>query len=383
MKIGIIRRRYTPYGGAEVFLTRFIDELVRQGHSVEIFSTGWPSSKGVTLHSITQFGPAFLRPLIFAFFAERAVKKAAPDVVISLERTACQEIFRAGDGVHKEWLQKKKKASGIFKRALIALSPLHWTILHLEKRLFASPALKTVVANSLMVKKDIIRHYGLPEKKICVIYNGISRTHALEGAEFNKARRHVRNALKAGDNETLILFVGSGFERKGLLYLIRAIAILCSGGKAVKLLVVGKGNIRRYVNEARRLNIADHVIFNGPTTDVRQFYAGADIFCLPSIYEPFSNACLEAFAHGLAVITTNANGASEIINAGVDGAVIQNPEDHKAVAEAIKPFLETARREKAAESAKNTALKYPIEDTVNGFLKLIGACKEKKDGKIP
>lgn len=377
MKIGIIRGRYTPYGGAEVFLTRFIDELVRQGHSVEIFSTRWPSSKGVTLHSVAQFGPAFLRPLVFAFFAERAVKKAAPDVVISLERTACQEIFRAGDGVHKEWLEQRKKTSGIFKRALIALSPLHRVILGLEKRLFASPALKTVVANSRMVKDDIIRHYGLPEKKICVIYNGISVALALEGEEFNKARRHVRGALKTCGDETLILFVGSGFERKGLIYLIRAVASLRSGGGAVRLLVVGKGNIRRYINETRRLGIDEHVIFNGPTADVRQFYAGADIFCLPSIYEPFSNACLEAFAHGLAVITTSANGASEIINAGVDGAVVQNPEDHKALAEAIKPFLEPANRKKAAESAKSTALKYPIEDTVNGFLKLIEACKEK------
>jgi UDP-glucose:(heptosyl)LPS alpha-1,3-glucosyltransferase len=256
-------------------------------------------------------------------------------------------------------------------------------MLALEKRLFASPKLKMVVANSQMVKDDIIRHYGLPEKKICVIYNGISGALALEGAEFDKARRHVRNALKTGDDETLILFVGSGFERKGLLYLIRAIAILCSGGKAVKLLVVGKGNIRRYINEARRLGIAERVIFNGPTTDVRQFYAGADIFCLPSIYEPFSNACLEAFAHGLAVITTSANGASEIINAGVDGAVVDDPSDHKALAGAIGQFLEPAKREKAAKSAKNTALKYPIEDTVSGFLKLIGEIRKKKDGKIP
>lgn len=383
MRIGIIRGRYTPFGGAEVFLTRFIAELTRQGHSVEVFSSDWPPSKGVTVRTVKSFGPSFLRPLVFALSAERAVKKAAPDVVISLERTACQEIFRAGDGVHKEWLIKRKRTASLLKRALITLSPLHCIMLFLEKRLFSSPGLKTVVANSGMVKNEIIRHYGLPEKRICVIYNGIERTAVLEGKRRLEARQGIREGLKIADDEGLLLFVGSGFERKGLIYLVRAVAALYSGGAKVKLLVVGKGSERRYAKEADRLGIAGRVIFNGPSGDVGRFYAAGDIFCLPSIYEPFSNACLEAMANGVPVITTKANGACEIITNGVDGAVIEDPVDHCALANAIRPFLDPLKREKAATSAKNTAHQYSIEKTVSAFLKLTGDRQKKDNGKIP
>lgn len=362
--------RHTPYGGAEVFMGRFVDELLRLGHTVDVFAADWQEKKGVTVHRVKIWGPSFLRPLVFAANAAKAVERVRPDVVISLERTACQDIYRAGDGVHREWLLQRKKAAQGLKGALIGLNPLHAVLLNLEKRLFSDKRLKKVVANSNRVKEEIIRHYGLPDEKVCVIYNGI------DAAEFARRaavadREGVRKELAVSGDECLLLFVGSGFERKGLIYLIRALKPLMDAGKKTRLVVVGKGNAARYRKEALSLGVADRVIFKGAARDAARFYAAADVFVLPSIYEPFSNACLEAMAVGLPVVTSRMNGASEIITEPVNGAVIEDPADHLELAKKITLFLDAQKRKLSGEAAKQTAFEYSIEKNVGEFLKLV------------
>lgn len=372
MRIGLIRMRHTPYGGAEVFLTRFIAELGKRGHTVEVFSSNWESGDGVTVHHVSTFGPKFLRYLLFASRAEKAVEHAGPDVVISLERTYCQDIYRAGDGCHREWLNRRARVVSPLKRLLIGLNPFHMAILYLEKRLFTSPRLKLVVANSEMVKRDILRHYSLPEEKICVIYNGISLP---EEGERAGARSKARAELDIPEDNELLLFVGSGFERKGLEYLIRALGELVRrrpGRTALKLLVVGRGKPGKYLAVAKEAGVEDRVIFAGPVKGATRLYPAGDVFVLPTLYEPFSNACLEAMAAGLPVVTTEANGAAEIISEGVNGAVVADPTDHVSLADSIEPFLDPEKGKAAGRAARETARGYTMEKNVTEFLRLLG-----------
>lgn len=363
MRIGLIRMRYTPYGGAETFLGRFMRGLVNKGHTIDVFSTGWEEAPGVRLHKINVSGPSFLRPLIFASRVEKEVERVKPDLVISLERTYSQDIYRAGDGCHKEWLRRRSAALPPLKRLTMRLNPLHTTLLYLEKRLLNSPRLKKVVANSGRVKRDIMNHYGLPDEKICVIYNGV------EPPKYSGKRDEIRGSLGMGKDTVLILFVGSGFERKGLIYLIRAMARLKD--RDAKLVVIGKGRTSRYLKEARALGVADRVVFIGPVKGVSPYYEAADIFCLPSIYEPFSNACLEAMAAGLPVVTSRINGASEIIWDGRAGSHIEEPTDPDEIARLLGAFFDKEKRAAAGEFARKTAQEYTIDKTVDSFLRLI------------
>ncbi|MBI5902482.1 MAG: glycosyltransferase family 4 protein [Deltaproteobacteria bacterium] len=365
MKIGLIRYRYTPYGGAEVFLERFIKELLRRGHEIEVFSTSWAGA-GVTLHRIAVAGPSFIRPLVFALRAAKEVERVKPDVVVSLERTSCQDIYRAGDGCHREWLIRRRSTASKARRLAIRLNPLHATLLYLEKRLFSSARLKKVVANSNSVKQDIIRHYGLPEEKICVIYNGIDAIPGLDETE----RQRIRRGFGFGREAVVLMFVGSGFERKGLIYLIRALGELKDRGD-LRLLVIGKGKKDRYLREAQRLGVGERVVFAGPVKGASVLYRAGDIFVLPSIYEPFSNACLEAMAAGLPVVTSKVNGASEVMRDGATGAIVEDPTDSSGLARKIALFLDRDRRVEAGRAARIEARKYPIERCVNEFLKLV------------
>ena len=95
----------------------------------------------------------------------------------------------------------------------------------------------------------------------------------------------------------------------------------------MRLLVAGRGNERKYRTGS--------VTFLGEIEDVRLLLAAGDIFILPTVYDPFSNASLEAMAAGLPAITTRANGCSEIIEPKVHGSVVDRPDDVKALSDAL------------------------------------------------
>ena len=119
---------------------------------------------------------------------------------------------------------------------------------------------------------------------------------------------------------------------------------------------------------ADRLGIADRVHFAGPVGDPERWMAAADLFVLPTIYDPFSNACLEAMASGLPVITTKANGAAEILEEGRTGLVISDPCDVGGLAERIAGFLRPERREERAAAARATAEAFPMGEHVKQVL---------------
>ena len=404
MDIGLIRMRYTPYGGAEVFLSRFVDELLQKRHTCHIFASEWDDAKrqevrgkrqedakeGIVFHKIRTFGPSFLRVWLFAINTFFAVRKANLDIILGFDRTLYQDIYRAGDGCHKEWLIQRRRAEARsqkqesrnkkilplasyllpLKRLITYINPLHIAILYLEKRLLQSKRLKFVVANSNRGKDEIIRHYGLPAEKICVIYNGID-IKAFNPNDREKIRVISRERLDI-KNETLLLFVGSGFERKGLRFLIEALGILKRKGyERLKLVVVGKGEMRKYQVIAELCGTGEDVKFIGPASDVKGYYRAADIFVLPSIYEPFSNACLEAMASQLPVVTSRINGVSEILTSGKDGMIVDDPSNPEEIAEKIEPLLHEETRLTVGKAARKTVENYTIEKNVESFLRII------------
>ena len=158
-------------------------------------------------------------------------------------------------------------------------------MLGVERRLFTSPELRRVIANSRLVREEIIRLYKVNPARLRVIYNGLDRRrfHPLEPG----AAAALRQRLGAAEPGAVILFVGSGFERKGLTYLLQAFGSLRD--KASQLWVVGKGQRAPYVRAAERLGVAGRVRFWGPVTETAPFYQAASVLALPTIYDPCSN----------------------------------------------------------------------------------------------
>ena len=380
MKIAFIRMRYVPYGGAENYLSLVGDELVRHGHEVHIFSNWWKGSNPETVSGPFIFHKvpviklsSFLKILSFTICSYFLIKKDKFDIILSFDRILYQDIYRAGDGCHREWLEKRKVIESPLKIFLTIINPFHRTILYLEKRIYQGNGCRKIIANSFKGRDDIVRHYRTPDEKITVVYNGVD-LNRFKPSNRDIHREEVRRNYRIGENDIVILFVGSGFERKGLKFLFEGVSLLEKGCRMqdtrYKVLVVGKGDFTYYRNMARRLGIEENLIFAGITTEIEKFYAASDVFILPSIYDPFSNACLEAMASGIPVITTKNNGVSEIIENGKDGFIVESHSDVNEIASKISFLMFQDLSESFGRDARKKAEKFTIENTVKKMIEI-------------
>lgn len=367
MKVALIRQRYTATGGAERYLVQLAAALAGAGHAVDLFANSWPDPPpGVRLHRVpVPAGPSFVRVLGFAWAAHRMTRRGDFDLVHSFDRTIRPDIYRAGDGCHQAWLDRRRTVEGGFARSFDRLSPLHRSLLSLERHLFQGGC-RRIIANSRMVREEILRYYGTAGSAIQVIYTGVDlgRFRLTRG---EAARADFRQALGVRPGDSVVLFAGSGFERKGLRFLLEAAGRM-RGMHGLRIWVLGKGNLHRSQSLADRLGIADRVHFAGPVADPERWMAAADLFVLPTVYDPFSNACLEAMACGLPVITTAGNGTAEVLEKWQTGAVVPDPRDVKGLVNRITEFLDPARREERRAAARACAEALPAESHLKQML---------------
>lgn len=356
LKIGFVRRGFSRSGGAESYLKRLAQGVVQEGHQAELFTTReWPANEW-TFGPITRLGD--VAPIAFANQLERLRVRSGCDVLMSLERVWRCDVFRAGDGVHRIWLQQRARYANAWSRWTARFNRKHAEILRLEEALFREQSVPRIIANSEMVKSEIVRTYGFPAGRIDVVYNGVP-IGAFESEPGERAK--FRHALGLEPGDIALLFVGSGWARKGLRYAIEAVE-QCGNAKA-RLLVAGRGDERKYRSPAVR--------FLGVVPDPASVFHATDIFLLPTIYDPFSNACLEALAAGLPVITTRANGFSEIITDQVHGSVIDDSADLAAIKLAIQFWADPSRRAEARPLIRERATQFDISKNVARTLEIL------------
>jgi UDP-glucose:(heptosyl)LPS alpha-1,3-glucosyltransferase len=209
-----------------------------------------------------------------------------------------------------------------------------------------------------MVAGEIARYFQLPEERVRVIHTGLPpSSFNRQPSSADRARTRSRLGLK--EEECAVLFAGSGWERKGLRFAIQAV----NRTSNAKLLVAGAG-------KRGGLPASGQTRFLDAVTQMGELMEAADIFLLPTIYDPFSNASLEAMAAGLPVITTEANGFSEIMRPGEDGEALRTAADIDGIAAAIEKW--SARETPASrESRRVEARRHTIEENVRKTLAVI------------
>jgi UDP-glucose:(heptosyl)LPS alpha-1,3-glucosyltransferase len=373
MHVALLRQRLAGFGGAETTLSHLARGLAGAGHRVTVYGAS-PETEarpalgpGIDYVRVPVWGGKAVRLLAFALNARRLLQQGPPQLVFSLERTLYQHVYRAGDGCHREWLARRAPFLSPAARAAERLRPLHRVMLILEKRLFADPGLRWVIANSRQVKEEIIRHYRVNPAKIQVVSNGLDRQkfHPLDEGG-TEARRQ---GLGAPPGAEIVLFVGSGFRRKGLAYLIEAFARLPH--RESVLWVVGKGNPAPYRRLADRVQCAERVKFWGPQGEVAPFYQAAAVLALPTLYDPCSNVVLEALACGTPAVTTAANGAAEFLTPGQNGEILSRPDDVAGLAAALASYLARARDPEVRRVAQEAVAHLSWESTLAGTLAVL------------
>lgn len=362
MKIALVRQRYNPYGGAERFVERAIHALAAQEVELTLLARAWSNGGGAGgERHLIRCDPFYIgrvwRDWSFARAVCAAVQAHGFDLVQSHERISCCDVYRAGDGVHRQWLANRRRAAGPWERVALLLNPYHWYTLAAERRMFESPRLRAVICNSNMVKDEVRRHFGLAETKLKVIYSGVDLAAFHPGLRA-AWRARKRKELGIADSAMVFLFVGSGFRRKGLPQLLRAMTTV----SAAHLIVVGAdkelASVRR---TAEQRGLAGRVHFTGGQDEVGPWYGMADCFVLPTLYDPFPNAALEAMACGLPLITSLQCGAAELVESGVEGYVCHDPLDVVELARCLNLAAAAGQAQRMGAAARRRVEAFGLE----------------------
>src|SRR6266481_625547 len=230
LNIVLVRRGYSPTGGAEAYLRRLADGIIKAGHDLQLIGTEeWPrdqwsfgSKKRLSAKSAIGFADEL----------EQIRPQLRCDVLFSFERVWRCDVYRAGDGVHRAWLARRRKFEIPLKQFVRAVSLKHRDLLRLEESLLAARKAGRVIVASQMVRNEITEVYGYPTDKIDLVRNGVP----LDRFRFDpELREKSRAQLNLKQDQIALLFAGSGWERKGLLFAIEAMA-LCQDRK-LRLLV--------------------------------------------------------------------------------------------------------------------------------------------------
>jgi len=379
-RIAMVALDFHREGGSEGRTGHLVDRLVRDGHEVHLVGArirgNWDAC--TVHHPIrTVSHPHWLEVLLFCRRAAALIRQAGFDVVHNQIRPFVPGVVTAGGGCHRYYLRDVlPRERGRVRAALKGAGPLHWVLLGLEDRGFRAESCPFIIANSQLGRAGILKYYPMPPGQVVVAYNGVDGTRFSPDLRV-RHRGSRRESLGVEPEDLLILFVGSGFARKGLGSLLAAVSTLRNRGVRIRLLVAGAGPREGWSRRARALGLAGHVTFVGHVPEPESFYAAADVFALPTFFDPFANATLEAMAAGLPVVTSRDNGAAELLRPGVDGLIVDRAEDVSGLAEALASLQDPTRRAAIGEAARETALKYPWEGPLEHTLGVYRAMGER------
>jgi glycosyltransferase involved in cell wall biosynthesis len=206
-----------------------------------------------------------------------------------------------------------------------------------------------LVAVSGAVKESVIHYDWISPRKIQILYNGI------DPAKFqgNFDAGGIRKKFGIEPEDFLIGVVARLEEQKGHIYLLEALTQVTRVFKQMKVLLIGDGSLRPFLEErSRAMGLSSQVIFTGTQKPIAPILRALNLFLLPSLWEGFSVAILEAMAMGLPVVATAVGGAKEVITSGTNGVLIPAGDVHSLVAAIedclLQPekFLEMGRKGK-------------------------------------
>jgi UDP-glucose:(heptosyl)LPS alpha-1,3-glucosyltransferase len=238
---------------------------------------------------------------------------------------------------------------------------------------------KLLAVVSQKVAAELDRYFGRRDN-VRVVYGG------LDTARFNPERRKLlrcegRANFGLADNDFALLLIGNGWKNKGLASLLEAVGRLQEPRLVV--LVVGRDNPLPYQAAIERNQLDKRVRFLASRPDVEIFYAAADAYIGPSLEDAFAQPPAEAMACGLPVITSRNNGGCEIISNGLDGIIVEDPKDDKALAGWIRRLLDDPGfRSCLGANAAETARKFTWENNAAAMKALFEEARMNK-GKQP
>lgn len=318
-KIAVVVPKYGLVGGGEGFAAELSARIADNfGYDIHVFANKWiANSDKITFHKvpIVTF-PKWLTTLSFAWFANKRIQNIGGfDLIHTHERIFKADICSMHFIPHRFWVEKirKKKMLSLFDRVTI------WV----EEQMFNNDQCFFMPVSSIAQKK-MMEQYPISLERQRVVHPGVLKGTG-DSEDRVKSRLEVRGEFGIDAGDFVILFVAMNFELKGLDQLLTAVAQITkkSSTKNMKVLVVGKGNEKKYKALAVTLGVENQVVFTGVRRDMSKIYYAGDLFVLLSGFDTFAMVVSEAMIASLPVIVSNMVGAKDLVRNGENGFVVE------------------------------------------------------------
>ncbi|MCG2740680.1 MAG: glycosyltransferase family 4 protein [Syntrophaceae bacterium] len=351
-RIAVVIPKYGLVGGAEGFAAELTERLARDPRwEFHVFANRWIArSDRIRFHRVPVISfPKFLTTPSFAFFADRRIRKAKIDLIHTHERIFQADLFTMHGVPHRYWIREvRRKGMSLYDRATA----------HVEESLVHNPRCRLFLPVSGLTREIFLREYKVDPDLVRVVHPGVDPGR-YEGLDRSRCREEIARRFKIAPDERVVLFVSMNFEIKGLDTLIKALAALTGkpSAPAFRLLVVGKGNVKKYQDLAASLGIGERVTFTGviPGAMLPTFYEAADLYAMLSAFDTFGMVVLEAMAASLPVLISDHVGAKDIVREGVNGFVIPGQAKTEEISQKLGTLLQADVRKRMGRAARETA----------------------------
>ena len=314
MRIAYVVHDYHRAGGHSRYVAELATRFARE-HEVHVFANRIESPQGTGIH----------------FHRIPAWRATALGTILSFSVAAVLKMRGEYDIVHIQGFCGPKGnvitthiCNEAWYRALLRFDTVNWRdrvgrfiTSHLEHRLYRNAGEARVIAISERVSRDVRTLYQC-RARTHVIYHGVD-LETFSPSTRMRLRAEMRRRWNMPSDRMIFLFVGN--LRKGARQAIQALARLNSG----VLVIASASDSTAWRTLAQNLGCGDRVLFLGRTDRIEEVFAGADAFLLPTPYDSFALVCTEAMACGLPVIISREAGASELVEHGINGLLLEDP----------------------------------------------------------
>jgi UDP-glucose:(heptosyl)LPS alpha-1,3-glucosyltransferase len=313
--------------------SRYVAELAsrfKRDHEVHVFANTFdePDPVGITYHHVPAWRRYTLSTILTFVLPATALVRGRFDIVHAQGLCGLRHNVATAHFCQPGWYDALVRANGaltwrqLLSRALI--TPL-------ERLALAKRSTRRVIAISDLMRRDLAQFFGRADG-VRVIYHGVD-SEKFHPRNRTVCRDRLRSELGAAQGECLALFVGN--LQKGAAAAIRATARV----DGVRLVLVSGSNTDADRAVARAEGAAYRVVFHPFSKYIEQFFAAADVFIFPTIYEPYGMVISEAMASGLPVITSRGAGAAELIEHGESGWLTADSWDSDQIAEGLRAVV--------------------------------------------
>jgi len=349
MKLAFGIYKYFPYSGLALDMVRIANECVKRGHSVTIFTQDWQGSRppgidvlllktsGISNHeSSASFNRVF----------SQNVDDGGFDLSVGFNKIPNVDYYFCGDFCYVEHSINKNNI-------LYQLTARYRCYKGFEQAIFGKKSKTKILSLSAREDKVFQKHYSTPSNRFVSLPPMLDKARWVDNREL-PIRSEIRRSLGVRDEQSLMLFVGSDFERKGL---DRALIALASLEKKllenVMLCVAGQSKVGKHQQMAEKLGVEDYVHFLGPRDDVPELMKAGDFLVHPARAELAGGVIVEAIVSGLSVIVTPVCGYAWHVKEADAGIVLDGEFDQNQLNECFTQVLVSDERVKWRQNGIN------------------------------